>query len=65
LASSSYASLKIFNIIDWIGDGIEPYKDSMRACEFSHGGYVGRMQEYLGVSAEPKKKVRNKKKEDK
>ncbi|MCA9146955.1 MAG: sulfatase-like hydrolase/transferase, partial [Planctomycetales bacterium] len=29
LASSSYASLKIFNIIDWIGDGIEPYKDSM------------------------------------
>lgn len=62
LASSSYASLKIFNIIDWIGEGIEPYAEAMKACEFSHGGYVGRMQDYLGVSVEPKKKERNKKK---
>jgi N-sulfoglucosamine sulfohydrolase len=50
LASDSYASLKIFNIIDWIGDGTEPYMESMRACEFSHQGYVKRMQQYLGAN---------------
>ena len=37
LKEGSYASLKIFNIIDWIGDGVEPYKDAMKACEFSNG----------------------------
>jgi len=50
LTDSSYASLKIFNIIDWIGDGTEPYMEAMRACEFSHQGYVKRMQEYLGAN---------------
>lgn len=49
LENDSYASLKIFNIIDWIGDGIEPYQDAMKACNFSHGGYVARMQEYFDV----------------
>jgi N-sulfoglucosamine sulfohydrolase len=63
LQDSSYASLKIFNIIDWIGDGHEPYVDAMTACNFSHGGYVGRMQEYMGVAEkEEKKKKRNRKK---
>jgi len=49
LANDSYASLKIFNIIDWIGDGNEPYRDAMAACNFSHEGYVKRMQSYMGV----------------
>ncbi len=63
LENSSYASLMIFNIIDWIGDGTEPYARAMKACKFSHDGYVGRMQEYLGVVAEdPKPNKKNKKK---
>lgn len=63
LANSSYASLKIFNIIDWIGDGHKPYEEAMSACQFSHGDYVNRMKEYMGFAKtkkEPKKK--NKKK---
>ena len=62
LQTSSYASLKIFNIIDWIGDGTEPYVEAMKACEFSHGGYVPRMQQYLGVAPAGKKKTKRKKK---
>lgn len=58
LNEDSYASLKIFNVIDWIGDGIEPYRDSMKACQYSHGGYVDRMKEYLGVKPAQKKKKR-------
>ncbi len=60
LRDNSYAALKIFNIIDWIGDGYEPYKDAMVACEFDYQGYVDRMKQYVGVS-EPKKKKRKKK----
>ena len=62
LNESSYASLKIFNIIDWIGDGHEPYVDAMKACSFSHHGYVARMQQYMGVAKPPEKKKRNRKK---
>ena len=63
LAESSYASLKIFNIVDWIGDGHEAYAEAMAKCSYDHGGYVKRMQQYLGVSKpEPKKKKREKKK---
>jgi hypothetical protein len=50
--------LKIFTIIDWIGEGIEPYAESMKRCEFSHGGYVVRMQQYMGVVEQPKPKKR-------
>jgi arylsulfatase A-like enzyme len=50
LRDSSYASLKIFNVVDWIGDGIEPYAEAMQACQFDHGGYVQRMKQYLGVA---------------
>ena len=50
LASHSYASLKICNIVDWIGDGPGPYLDAMRECEYSHSGYVKRMQQYLGAT---------------
>ena len=56
LKSSSYASLKIFNIIDWIGDGAEPYAQAMKACSYSHQGYVSRMQKYLNVGGDEKKK---------
>ncbi|MFK7818199.1 MAG: sulfatase-like hydrolase/transferase [Planctomycetaceae bacterium] len=58
LRESSYASLKIFNIIDWIGDGTEPYTEAMKACEYSHGGYVSRMQQYVGVKPKADKKPR-------
>ncbi len=61
LAGSSYASLKIFNIIDWIGDGTGPYLDEMKDCKFEHGGYVKRMQQYLGAAPKEEKK-KNKKK---
>ncbi|MGI9240451.1 MAG: sulfatase, partial [Verrucomicrobiales bacterium] len=62
LTESSYASLKIFNIIDWIGDGNGPYMEAMRACSFDHGGYVKRMQLYMGAIEEAPKKRRNRKK---
>ena len=62
LASSSYASLKVFNIIDWIGDGIEPYADAMKSCTFSHQGYVPKMKENLGISKSQPKRNRKKKK---
>ena len=62
LKNSSYASLKIFNIVDWIGDSTEPYVEAMKACKFSHGGYVARMQQYLGVALPPAPRNRNRKK---
>lgn len=55
LKNDSYASLKILNIIDWIGDGTEPYREAIQACQYSHGGYVDRMKEYFGLS-DPKSK---------
>ena len=51
--------IMIFNIIDWIGDGPEPYTEAMKACQYSHSGYVARMQTYMGVASEPVKKQRN------
>lgn len=57
LANHSYASLKVTNIIDWIGEGTEDYADAIKACNFSHGGYVDRMKEYFGY-----RKVKAKKK---
>jgi len=56
LRESSYASLKIFNIIDWIGEGTSPYLDAMKACKFSHQNYVQRMQEYMGAGVEKRAK---------
>ncbi|MFH5803955.1 sulfatase-like hydrolase/transferase [Alienimonas sp. DA493] len=49
LREDSYASLKVLNVIDWIGEGFEPYAEAIAACDFSHGGYVDRMKEYAGV----------------
>lgn len=62
LRQSSYASLKVCNVIDWIGDGIEPYEESLKRCEFEHGGYVDRMKQYFGVAKVPEKKQRSAKK---
>ena len=50
LSNSSYASLEVFNIIDWIGDGHAPYVQAMRACHYDHGEYIDRMKSYFGVS---------------
>ena len=61
LATSSYASLKVLNVIDWIGDGSEPYADSMAKCTFSHQGYVPKMLENMGV-AQPTNNNQKKKK---
>ncbi len=64
LSNSSYASLKIFNVVDWIGDGAEPYQEAMAACTFDHQGYVKKMQEYLvvGFTDTAEKKPKKKKK---
>ncbi len=64
LRSDSYASLKIVNIIDWIGEGTEPYAEAIKACGYSHDGYVDRMKEYMGlqpVATAPAKKNNKKK----
>ena len=61
LEESSYASLKIFNIIDWIGEGTGPYMEAMKACKFDHGGYVKRMQQYLGAAGTEEKKKKKRK----
>ena len=45
-----------------IGDGHEPYTEAMKACSFGHNGYVGRMQQYMGVAAKKEKKKRDRKK---
>ncbi len=64
LANSSYASLKAFNVVDLIGDGIEPYRESMAKCTFDHQGYVNRMKQYLGVEEHPETDPRQQKKKN-
>ena len=54
LKNDSYASLKIFNIIDWIGDGHEAYSESMAACQFDYLGYVNRMKQYMQIETAEK-----------
>lgn len=49
LRESSYASLKIFNIIDWIGEGTEPYVEAMQACAYDYRGYVARMKRFMDI----------------
>ena len=51
LKNHSYASLKIFNIIDWIADGHQPYAKAMAACQFEHSGYVDRMKQYMKIDS--------------
>ena len=65
LNSDSYASLKIFNIVDWIGDGHAAFAEAMAKCKFSHSGYVARMQEYMGVAKAQEKPRKNRQKKAK
>ncbi|HEY5653349.1 MAG TPA: sulfatase-like hydrolase/transferase [Pontiella sp.] len=48
LKNSSYASLLVLNIIDWIGNGPDEYRDEIAACHLKDRGYVDRMKEYFG-----------------
>ena len=62
LTSSTYAALKVFNIVDWMGEGPDEYKTEMLACQ-SKDGYVTRMKQKFGlVSSSKKKKDRKRKK---
>ena len=47
LSSSSYASMKTFNVIDWIGDGAEPYQEAMMACNAEPESYITRLKEFM------------------
>jgi hypothetical protein len=51
LSNSSYASLEIFNIVDWIGDEHGPYAQAMHSCHYDHGEYIDRMKSYFGINA--------------
>jgi arylsulfatase A-like enzyme len=62
LKNNSYAALIVMNIIDWIGEGVDDYKEAATACTTSHGGYVGRMKQYFGLQDASKKKPKRKKK---
>ena len=60
LKENSYAALKVANIIDWIGDGAEPYRDALKACDLGDGKCGNRIKASLGVEVEepqPKKKA--------
>lgn len=46
LKNDSYATLLVLNMIDWLGDGPDAYRDEIAACKFSH--YVNRMKQYFG-----------------
>ncbi len=61
LKSNSYAGLKIVNIIDWMGEGFDPYKASLKDSKTSiNQSYLDRVKITAGV-IEEKKKVKNKK----
>lgn len=48
LKNGSYASLKVLNIIDWIGEGPDDYREAIAQYKFSK--YEGRMITNLGLS---------------
>lgn len=60
LKNNSYASLKVLNMIDWIGEGADAHRDVIQAANL--GSYESRMRVNLGMSspAKPKKKGRQK-----
>ena len=56
LENNSYAALKVANIIDWIGEGYDYYKEALAACETSvQPSYLGRIKESVLGSAKPSK----------
>ncbi|MCH2209331.1 MAG: sulfatase [Lentisphaerales bacterium] len=60
LSKNSHASLKVLNIIDWIGDSTKPYATAIKACQFKHGGNVNRMKDYFGYSNRKSKGTKKK-----
>ena len=56
LRENTYAALVVCNIIDWMGKGVDDYREALQACTTSHGGYVGRMKQKFGLSGGGKKK---------
>jgi len=47
LENDSYASLMVLNVLDWVGDGFEPYLDSIKACQTESDGYVERIRQCI------------------
>ena len=39
--------MKTFNVIDWIGDGAEPYQEAMLACNAEPERYINRLKEFM------------------
>ncbi|MEK6236285.1 MAG: hypothetical protein N2C14_16385, partial [Planctomycetales bacterium] len=58
LENHSYASLKVGNMIDWMGEGYDGYKDALAACKPPVlASYLGRVKEsVLGAAAKSKGK---------
>jgi arylsulfatase A-like enzyme len=54
LKNNSYASLKVLNMIDWIGEGSDAHREVIQAAKL--GGYESRMREYLGMNPPGKQK---------
>ena len=48
LAETSYATLKVCNVIDWLGADPNEFKEALLANK-SKDNYVGRMKEYFGL----------------
>lgn len=52
LRTNSYAAMKVANIIDWIGDGAEAYKEAIITSDFGYGTFGNRIKATLGVGEE-------------
>ncbi len=59
LKNSSYASLEVFNIIDWIGDGHAPYAAAMQACHYDQGDCIVGMKAYFGINGPANDRKKN------
>ncbi|MBF0197548.1 MAG: sulfatase [Planctomycetes bacterium] len=57
LKSNSYAGLKVVNIIDWMGEGFDPYKATLKDSTTSvNQSYLDRVKMTAGVFEKKKKK---------
>ena len=51
LEDDSYAALKVANIIDWIGEGYDFYKEALASCNTSvQSSYLGRIKKTVKTS---------------
>ena len=62
LQQDSYATLLVLNMIDWLGDGPDAYRDEIAACKFRP--YVNPMKQYFGCLKTALKKTAAKKKKE-